>query len=58
MKKKTTDKGLQQYIDHLVTFNAKLTPDGFILIANKTAAEAIGCSSAELVGKHFTETPW
>lgn len=49
---------LQRYLDHLFTFNAKLSPEGIVLLINKTAAQAAGCTPAELVGRPLAEIPF
>ncbi|MDL1956196.1 MAG: PAS domain S-box protein [Candidatus Desulfofervidus auxilii] len=46
---------LRRFIDSLFSFVAKLDKNGNILMINKTAAEAMGYKSKELIGKHFSE---
>jgi len=56
--KDSQNEELQVYIDHLLTFNAKLSTEGIVLYINKTAVKAIGCIAEEIVGKYFWNTPW
>lgn len=35
-----------------------LAPDGTLLAANRTALELVGCTSDQLVGRKFWDTPW
>jgi len=49
---------LQRYVDHLFTFNAKLSPEGIVLLINENAAKAVGSTSKDLVGKPLDETPF
>lgn len=46
---------LQDYIDQLTTLNAKLSPDGTLLMINAAAANVIGKPYSELVGRKFWE---
>jgi PAS domain S-box-containing protein len=49
---------LQDYIDGMSTFSAKVTLDGAILIANKTAQQASGLPMETLMQTNFLEGPW
>ena len=55
-----TDKEheLKNYIDNLITLNAKVAPDGTVLLINETATQLINTPSEQLVGQKFWETPW
>lgn len=48
---------LQQYLDLIPTFNAKISKDGTILFANKSAKQASGLGE-KLVGKNLLKVPW
>jgi PAS domain S-box-containing protein len=50
--------GLRQYVDHLLTFNARLDPDGILTMVNRTAIQATGLEESELIGKPFPDTYW
>lgn len=52
------NKELQAYIDHLLTFNGKISTEGIVLYANKTAIKATGHTAKEIFGKYFWDTPW
>ncbi len=56
MKAKIID--YKKYIDHLLTFNALLDPDGNVLMANRTAIEAAGLSYDDVIGKYFPDIRW
>lgn len=56
LKKKEYD--LQQYMDHLLTFNGKMDIDGILISANMTAVEATGFDAKDIFGKPFVDTPW
>ena len=49
---------LRRYVDHLVTFNARLSPNGILTMVNKTAADAVGLEQVDLIDHHFSETFW
>ncbi|MES1214683.1 MAG: PAS domain S-box protein [Bacteroidota bacterium] len=49
---------IQDFIDSMSTLSAKLSIDGKILLANKTAQQASGVSMEELLNTHFTEGQW
>ena len=50
--------GYKKYIDHLLTFNALLDPDGNVLMVNRTALEAAGLSYDDVIGKYFPDIRW
>ena len=52
------NKELQIYIDHLLTFNAKISIDGVVLYVNRTAVAATGHIAKDIIGKYFWDTPW
>jgi PAS domain S-box-containing protein len=49
---------LQDYIDHMSTMNAKISPEGKIMMVNRAAQQASGFSYSELIGRQFLEGPW
>jgi len=49
---------LQDYIDGMSTMNAKVAPDGKILLVNKTAREASGLAPEVLLKTNFLEGQW
>lgn len=49
---------LKNYIDNLITLNAKIATDGTILLINETAARLIQKNPEDLVGIKFWETPF
>lgn len=49
---------LKDYIDNLITLNAKIATDGTLLIINETAARLAQKRPEELIGQKFWETPW
>lgn len=51
-------KELQEYIDSMTEFTAKVALDGRILMANKAAQRTSGLSQAELLGQDFVGGPW
>ena len=55
---KTSRIDLQQYLDHLLTFNGLLDPDGTVIMANQTAVQATGLPYDEVVGQHFADAYW
>ena len=57
-EEKIKKKELERYVDHLLTFNAKISKDGKVLMVNRTAIEAAGVSYSESVGKYFWDTYW
>jgi len=57
-EEKKRQKDLEKYVDHLLTFNAKISIDGKILMVNRTAVEATDSSYSELIGKYFWDTYW
>lgn len=52
------ERELKNYIDNLITLNAKVDLDGTILLVNETAAQLINCPSEQLVGRKLWDTPW
>ncbi len=48
----------QSFIDALFTFVGLLDPDGVVLEANRTALDAAGITSADVVGRPFWEAYW
>lgn len=48
---------LQNYIDHLTAFIAKLAPDGTTLMVNAAAVNLVGAPAHELLGRKIWETP-
>ncbi len=57
-REKEKQKELEEYIDHLATFNAKLSEDGKVIMVNRTAVEAAGIKYSEAIGRYFWETYW
>ncbi|SHE73515.1 EAL and GGDEF domain-containing protein [Desulforamulus putei] len=57
-KPKHQERELKDYIDNLITLNAKVAPDGTLLLVNETAAGYIHMRPEELVGKKIWDTPW
>lgn len=55
--KESQNDELHQYIDQLTTLNAKLAPDGTILMINATAAAVSGARPSELVDRKLWELP-
>ncbi|RYD04190.1 hypothetical protein N752_15205 [Desulforamulus aquiferis] len=55
---KAKERELQEYIDSLTTLNGKLSPDGTLLMANRSAVNLLDLPAAKLTGKKFWETPW
>ncbi len=55
---KRKERDLQQYMDHLLTFNAKVNIDGLLVSANTTAVEATGVDAKDIFGRPFLDTPW
>ena len=55
---KESKQDLQRYIDNLLTFNARLNPDGIIEMINQTAIESIDVNPERVIGRHFADTPW
>ncbi|RJS72834.1 MAG: PAS domain S-box protein, partial [Candidatus Syntrophoarchaeum sp. WYZ-LMO15] len=49
---------LQRYLDHILTFNGMLDPDGTLKMANRTAVESTGLPYDEIIGKHFADIYW
>lgn len=49
---------LQEYIDHMSIFTAKIAIDGTILIASKSTENASGLSHEELMKTNFLEGQW
>lgn len=59
MKKfKPKEHELKNYIDNLITLNAKIATDGSILLINETAASLIQKNPEELVGSKIWATPF
>ncbi len=57
-EEKRKQKELERYLDHLLTFNAKIAKDGKVLMVNKTAIEATGINYAQMIGRYFWDTYW
>ncbi len=55
---KDKEHQLKEYIDQLITLNAKIAPDGTLLMVNETAAQLMHLPSEQLVGRKLWETPW
>ncbi len=49
---------LSSYIDHMSTFNAKISVDGRVMLANQAAIAASGFDWEHLYKTHFIEGPW
>lgn len=49
---------LQEYIDSMSTMNARVAPDGTILLANLMAQQASGLSMEELLRTNFLDGQW
>ncbi len=54
---KERERGLQQYIDQLFTFCAKLSTDGSIILINTAMASGASSSRDELAGMKFWDLP-
>ena len=52
------EQALKNYIDNLITLNAKVDLDGTLLLVNETAAQLVNIPSEQLVGQKFWDTPW
>ena len=50
-------RDLQEYLDHMTTFNVKINLSGTVLFANKVAKETSGLGE-KLIGTNFLEGPW
>ncbi|HEV7368847.1 PAS domain S-box protein [Arenibaculum sp.] len=48
----------REVLDSVLTFIAVLMPDGRVVHANRNCFEVSGVSPAEVLGRHFAETPW
>jgi len=57
-EEKRKQKELERYVDHLLTFNAKISKDGRVLMVNRTAVEAAGVDYSDLINKYFWDTYW
>ena len=57
-QEKKRQKDLEKYVDHLLTFNAKISNDGKILMVNRTAIDATNSSYSEIIGKYFWDAYW
>ncbi|ABO49880.1 diguanylate cyclase/phosphodiesterase with PAS/PAC and GAF sensor(s) [Desulforamulus reducens MI-1] len=55
---KQEEQGLKDYIDNLITLNAKLSTDGTVLLINETALRTFHMQPEEVVGKKLWDTPW
>ncbi len=51
-------ESLQEYIDHMSIFTAKLSPDGSILALSKLSEKASGLSHDELLKTNFLDGQW
>lgn len=49
---------LQEYINHMSIFTAKIAPDGSILAASSSSKKASGVSQKKLAKTNFLEGPW
>jgi PAS domain S-box-containing protein len=49
---------LQDFIDSMSTLNAKVAPDGKLLLVNKSAQQAFGLSPEQLMETNFLEGQW
>lgn len=54
----TRAEELQEYIDHMSIFTAKIALDGTILVASKSAKTASGLSPGNLMKTNFLEGHW
>lgn len=52
-----SEQDLQEYLDHMTTYSAKVDSTGKVLFANRAAKEATGLGES-LVGANFIEGPW
>ena len=57
-QRETSELLLRAVFDHSFEFMSVLRPDGVVLDANRSALEFAGCTRADVVGRHFWETPW
>ena len=55
---KKREKDLEEYIDHLLTFNGKITPDGTFVMTNLTAAQSINTKKEDIIGRKIWDMPW
>jgi PAS domain S-box-containing protein len=49
---------LREYVDQMSTLNAKVAPDGTLLLVNRIAEQASGLSGEQLMRTNFLEGPW
>jgi PAS domain S-box-containing protein len=49
---------LRHFVDHMSTLNAKVAPDGRLLLVNRTAELASGMEREQLMRTNFIEGPW
>ena len=52
------EQELQEYLDAMSTLNAKIAPDGRILLVNRIALQASGLPLDELLGASFLDCEW
>jgi PAS domain S-box-containing protein len=53
-----SERRFRGIFDSMFHFSGLLAPDGTLLEANQTALDLIQKPLAEVLGKHFAETPW
>jgi len=49
---------LQEYIDHMVTLNGKIDPEGKVLMINYRGLAKLGVAPSEITGKKIWELSW
>ncbi|MEW6697879.1 MAG: sensor domain-containing protein [Bacillota bacterium] len=52
------ERKLKDYIDNLITLNAKVAPDGTLLLVNETAAAFFRSRPEELIGQKIWDARW
>lgn len=57
LARRESQQDLQEYLDNMMTLNAKISPDRKILFANKVAKEASGLGDA-VIGADFVDGNW
>jgi PAS domain S-box-containing protein len=58
MEMSRREQELQSYLDAMSTLNAKVAPDGTILLVNRIAQEASGLPIEALLRTTFADAPW
>jgi PAS domain S-box-containing protein len=58
MEVRRRERELQDHLDAMATFSAKLAPDGRILVLNRSALKALGLSPAQARECSLLDGPW